>query len=77
MIPGDDPVWPRAQRYIEEIPETDRKFTEKKIQRAKLHAWLATREDPRLMGVAIRAGDLRVDGNLSTAFAEWLRKLFN
>ena len=77
MIPDEDPVWPLAQGYIEEIPETDRKFTEKKIQRAKLHAWLATREDPRLMGVAIRAGDLRVDGSLSTAFAEWLRKLFN
>lgn len=76
MIPDEDPVWPLAQDYIDGIPEEDRKFTEKKSQRAKLHAWLATREDPRPMGLAIRAGDLKVDGNLSTTFAEWLRKLF-
>ena len=77
MISDDDPVWPRAQCYIDGILEQDRKFTGKKIQRARLHAWLATREDPRLMGAAIGAGDLEVDGELSTTFADWLRRLFN
>ena len=76
MIPSDDPVWPRSQSYIDGIPESDRKFTEKKVPRAKVHAWLATREEPRKMGVAIRAQDLRVDGPLSTRFANWLRQLF-
>ena len=76
MIPDDDPIWPCSQRYIDGIPEADRKFSESKIQRARIHAWLATREDPRLMGAAIGARDLRVDGVLSTKFAEWLRRLF-
>ena len=76
MIPDDDPIWPRSRRYIDGIPEDDRRFTEKKTQRARVHAWLATREYPRQMGAAIGAGDLRVDGRLSTDFAEWLRKLF-
>ena len=76
MIPNDDPVWPRSQSYIDGIPKSDRKFTEKKVPRAKVHAWLATREEPRKMGVAIRAQDLRVDGPLSTTFANWLRELF-
>lgn len=76
MIPEEDPVWPLSQRYIDGIPEDHRKFAGKKIQRAKVHAWLATREDPRLMGAGIGAGDLRVDGPLSTTFAEWLRQLF-
>ena len=76
MIPNDDPVWPRSQSYIDGIPKSDRKFIEKKIPRAKVHAWLATREEPRKMGVAIRAQDLRVDGPLSTRFANWLRQLF-
>ena len=76
MIPDDDPIWPRSQHYIDDIPESDRKFTEKKILRAKVHAWLATREDPRPMGTAIRAGDLHIDGTLSTTFANWLRQLF-
>ena len=77
MIPDDDPVWPLAQDYIDGIPREDRKFTEKKIQRAKLHAWLATRKEPRKLGTAIHTGDLRADGKLSTTFADWLRKLFN
>ena len=76
MIPDDDPIWPRSQTYIDDIPELDRKFTEKKILRAKVHAWLATREDPRPMGTAIRARDLHIDGTLSTTFANWLRQLF-
>ena len=76
MIPDDDPIWPRSQHYIDDIPEADRKFTEKKILRAKVHAWLATREDPRPMGTAIRARDLQIDGTLSTTFANWLRQLF-
>ncbi len=76
MIPDDDPIWPRSQSYIDDIPESERKFTEKKILRAKVHAWLATRRDPRPMGTAIRARDLHTDGTLSTTFAKWLRQLF-
>ena len=76
MIPADDPVWPLSEDYIDGIPEADRKFTEKKILRAKLYAWLATREDPRQMGAAIGARDLHVDRPLSTTFANWLRQLF-
>ena len=76
MILDDDPVWPLSKDYIDGIPEADRKFTEKKILRAKIYAWLATREDPRQMGAAIRARDLHTDGTLSTTFANWLRQLF-
>ena len=76
MIPDGDPVWPRSKSYIQSIPEKERKFAEKKILRAKVHAWLATRESPRQMGVAIRAKDLDTSGPLSTAFADWLRELF-
>ena len=76
MIPGDDPVWPLSEDYIEGIPLADRKFTENKIQRAKVHAWLAAREDPRRMGEAIRAQDLDVDGKLCQKFIDWLNRLF-
>ena len=76
MIPEDDPVWPLSKCYIEGIPEAHRKFSEKKKLRAQLYAWLAAREDPRLMGVAIRANDLDVDGTLSRRFAAWLTNLF-
>ena len=77
MIPAGDPVWPLSQRYIAGIPLTDRKFAEGKTLRAQLHAWLAVREDPRQMGLAIGAGDLQVTNPLSQTFLAWLNRLFN
>lgn len=76
MIPSDDAVWPLSEDYIEGIPLADRKFAENKTQRAKVHAWLAAREDPRQMGQAIRARDLEVNGELCDKFVAWLRRLF-
>ncbi|MCY3802071.1 MAG: hypothetical protein OXG46_10885 [Chloroflexi bacterium] len=74
MIPADDPVWPLAQRYIEGIPAPA--FSAGKTLRAQLYAWLAARERPRHMGLAIRAGDLDVDGDLCQKFVDWLTRLF-
>ena len=76
MIPNGDAVWPLSQAYIDGIPCAERKFSAKKKKRAQVHAWLAAREDPRLMGAAIGAGDLAVDGALCRAFVSWLKALF-
>ena len=76
MIPDGDAVWPLSQDYIKGIPCAERKFSAKKKARAQVHAWLAAREDPRLMGAAIGAGDLEVDGALCQDFVAWLKELF-
>ena len=76
MIPPADPVWPRSQRYIDDIPAAQRKFKEGKLLRAQVHSWLATREIPGRMGAAIGAGDLLTDGELAQRFVGWLRRLF-
>ena len=76
MIPCDDAVWPLSQDYIDGIPEAGRKFAEGKIVRAKVHAWLAARKEPRKMGQAIGAGDLNVKKPDAQHFVTWLRKLF-
>jgi hypothetical protein len=76
MIPSADPVWPLSEAYIDGIPPAARKFALGKIQRAKVHAWLATREDPRRMGLAIKAGDLDPKAANAAEFADWLRTLF-
>ena len=76
MIPAGDSVWPLAQQYIDGIPPMDRKFAENKTLRAQIHAWLAAREDPRQMGLAIRARDLAADGSLCQRFCAWLIRLF-
>ena len=76
LIPSIDPVWSLSDAYIEGIPPKIRKFSPGKIKRAKVHAWLATRERPRPMGQAIKTRDLDIDVASATAFAGWLRELF-
>lgn len=76
LLPTGDPVWALAQRYIDQIPEAHRKFATGKILRAQIHAWLATRKEPRKMGVAIGAGDLNATSLLAGQFVDWLRRLF-
>ena len=76
MIPDEDPVWPLAQDYIAGIPEADREFSERNARRAEVHAWLATREKPGQMGLAIGAVDLDVEAAICQTFVGWLRSLF-
>lgn len=76
LIPKDDPVWPLAERYIDGIPSEHRQFATGKELRAKLHAWLATRQEPRKMGAAIGTAELDAGGALAGQFADWLRTLF-
>ena len=77
MIPDDDPVWPLSELYIDKIPEEHQVFSLEKALKAKVHAWLATRKQPRPMGRAVEAGDLNTNVAPATAFADWLRELFN
>lgn len=76
LIPDGDPVWPRARSYIDDIPMAERKFAAGKVLRARVHAWLAARTEPRLMGAAIGAGDLDAAAPLAEKFADWLRSVF-
>ena len=74
LIPNGDTVWPRS--HIDGIPDGDRLFTEGKMQRAQLYAWLATREEPRRMGAAIGTHDFDINGPLCQKFVDWLKQLF-
>ncbi len=76
MIPSRDPVWPLSRDYIDSIPEGDRKFKQGKVLRAEIHAWLATRKEPRKMGSAIGLNDLAIGVANTTAFVSWLKELY-
>lgn len=76
LIPAGDPVWPLAERYVSDIPPDARRFKPGKSLRARIHAWLATRAEPRKMGEALGVGDLDATAPLATTFAEWLRAVF-
>ena len=77
MIPSEDVVWPLAEKFIESIPPSERRFGLTKVVRAQLYAWLSTRENPRFPGTAIEARDLRVDGESVASFLGWLTRLFS
>lgn len=76
LLPQGDPVWPLAGRFIDSIPQEHRKFLQKKEKRARLHAWLATRQTPMQMGMAIGTESLDPHAQIATRFADWLVKLF-
>ena len=76
MIPPNDPIWPRATAYIDDIPNAIRPFKPRKVARARVHAWLAAREKPRLMGTAVGTGDLDYNSSGATDLIAWLVKLF-
>ncbi|MDE2645741.1 MAG: hypothetical protein OXI05_07885 [Bacteroidota bacterium] len=77
LIPDKDSIWPRANCYIDSIPRDERKFKPQKELKAKIHAWLATCEKPRLMGRAIRTRDLDAKAPLAQTFYDWLCRLFD
>ena len=76
MIPDTDPVWPLSKQYIDDIPSEHRKFKRKKTLRAKVYAWLATRERPLPMGSAIEVKELDISVSSASTFVDWLRELF-
>ena len=77
LIPPNDHVWQMACRFIDAIPERERKFPQHKRTKAQVRAWLATRTRPRHMGEAIRTGDLKVTEPIAASLAAWLQKLFS
>ena len=76
MIPDSDNVWLPAQRYINQIPHVERKFDDSKVMKSHVHAWLAARRRPGLIGLAVRDGDLNVNNPLSQRFLRWLTTLY-
>ena len=76
MIPQRDPVWPLSQNYINAIPVKHQQFRQRKLLRAQLYAWLATRKLPGRTGAAIKAGDLNSQAANSKQFVAWLQAVF-
>ena len=76
MIPAGDPVLPLARKYIDDIPCAVGKFANPKLNKAVIHAWLAARKKPGLIGLAITNEDLDITGDLCKSFIDWIERLF-
>ena len=76
MIPGNDSVWRLSEQYIDNIPQPNRKFVNRKTDKAKVYAWLAARKEPGRVGAAIGAGDLNANNQPCLEFVSWISTLF-
>ncbi|MCY3806363.1 MAG: hypothetical protein OXG55_07585 [bacterium] len=77
MIPTGDPIWPRAETYIDDIPDEHRRFAPNRTTRAKVHAWLAAQERPRPIWLGIASRDLDPANQTVQDFLSWIKRLFN
>lgn len=76
LVPADDRLWARAEAAVDAIPKEERKFSEVRRSKARMHTWLAWQESPGSpMGQAIGKGDLRADAPAAQRFVTWLRRL--
>jgi hypothetical protein len=74
LISKSDPLWPRAQRTVDDIPLEHRPFTETTLPKVKIHTWLAWQEEPGTkMGGAIRRKYFDSRSERAELFVSWLR----
>ncbi|MFY8092958.1 MAG: DUF3226 domain-containing protein [Niveispirillum sp.] len=77
LIPEDDILFAHVNDSMQKIPEGQRKFTELKESKARIHTWLAWQEEPgKPYGQAISARYLDLSLPKATEFTRWLQNTF-
>ncbi len=77
LIPEDDTILPLSEKYIDKVlAQCPKQFKPGKKSRAQVHAWLAVRDKPRPMGLAIKSRDLNAKAPTCATFVNWLKRLF-
>lgn len=77
LISPADPLWPRAQSAVDQIPQVERRFPALRTAKAKLHTWLAWQKEPgKPIGLAITTKYLDPNANQAQQFMNWLQALF-
>ena len=78
LIPDGDPLWPRAQQCVDQIPREQRPFKEAILPKAKIHTWLAWQEEPGVkMGGAIGKTYLNQHAQEAERFIAWIRRMLD
>jgi hypothetical protein len=77
LLPEGDPIWPISSRFVEELPETENRYRNCHIAKARIHAWLAVQDEPGSpMGQAITRRMLEDASAECNKFMVWLERLF-
>lgn len=77
LVPPGGLLWPVAERTLQEVIATERRFPEVHQRKARIHTWLAWQQEPgKPMGVAITARYLDPSASQAQQFIDWVRRLF-
>lgn len=77
LVPPADKLWEHVDQAIQLIPNGLAEFKEIHTSKAKIHTWLAWKEDPGTpMGLAITKKWLDPDATTAKPFMNWITTLF-
>ena len=77
LIPDGDDLLTHADQAIASIPEGQRRFSDTKVAKARIHTWLAWQDEPgKPFGQAISARYLDPHMPAANVFASWLERTF-
>ena len=77
LVPDGDGLLAHAGQAIDSIPAGQRRFSDVKAAKARIHTWLAWQEEPgKPFGQAISAHYLNPELPAADIFAGWLQRTF-
>jgi hypothetical protein len=75
LVPNDDTLLPRVDRFLDSIPPEERRFKNHR-SKARIHTFLALQEEPgKRLGSAITARYLDAKREVVTPFLAWLKSV--
>lgn len=78
LVPGNNPLWTRVTRCLDEIPEDERLFPPQHLIKAQVHTWLSWQNEPGSpLGLAITRRYLEAETPHAQMLVTWVRRLFN
>jgi hypothetical protein len=79
LVPDQEaPLWSRAVRAIDDIPEDLKRFPDVALSKARAHTWLAWQQEPgRPLGIAVTARYLDVEAPHARQLVAWVKATFS
>ncbi|HVB73303.1 MAG TPA: DUF3226 domain-containing protein [Ktedonobacteraceae bacterium] len=77
LVPPGDLLWPVAERTLQEVIATERRFPDVHQSKARIYTWLAWQKKPgKPIGQAITSHYLDPSAPRAQQFIAWVRRLF-
>jgi hypothetical protein len=78
LVRDTDPLWPRAEQVVDDIPPEEVRFKPQHRSKAYAHTWLAWQKEPGVrIGQAVTRNLVDRNAPPAAALLSWLDRLFN